>query len=248
MYIKKESVENFLGPIAGGAVNVSFFTCTNNHRLKKIDLFLLSPQQRNECAQSHRLIAVIEIGGILCAHAHAATAKELQNAGDLTLDGKKISVKALTEEESDSLSLLAKKIEEHVANKEETKETETNKEHGGATASSARQEFFGFKTLLSDAVHAGHLFAQMVVKGGISAIISNCLNRFAMARREQQKIQEIDDRKFAVQQEAIKKGIAKEGVRKEAVAANQQKQENIATDLSRLAKTRGSTSFTKPSL
>src|SRR5262245_17108886 len=132
--IKKAAIEQFMGPIAEDQFNVKvslFVVSTKNQRLKQINLDHLSPDERaaklHKWGKDHRYVAVIEMGDMIFAHTHAKHAEQLQQIEDLSLDGKKITVKALTDEDAARLSAVGEAFEEHAQQGIESVEEEEEK-------------------------------------------------------------------------------------------------------------------------
>jgi hypothetical protein len=246
MEINKKVLEKIMGPIVEGdqEIKVSLFIASKkNPRLKKLNLEkAISPEDRaaklHKWAQDNRFVAVIEMGDKVFAHAHANVAERLGKQ-DLAIDGKKVSVKALSEEESKQLSIVGEAFEEFVLQVPEEKEEKENKEeaHAQYTGSiSSIRQYLAESRLVSDQMHMHYLIARMQNIPG--EVILDCLRRFNEALREEKKRKEENDKYFAIKEREIEKAIRRGEITKEEIKSQIGKQEAVAEDARRVRRTR----------
>lgn len=83
--------------------------------LKRLDLAKLSPEKRTEklkdFAKDNRFVAVVERGDAVFAFTSTKYADQLAGQQDLSIDGKKVSVKKLSETEYERLADVGQEIE-----------------------------------------------------------------------------------------------------------------------------------------
>lgn len=227
MTIKR--ADKFLGLIAEETmpIKVSLFVVSSkNQRLKKVDLENLTSEERaaklHKWGQQDRFVAVIEMGGMVFANVHEKHAEQLKLVEDLSLNGKKITVKALTDEEAARLSAMGETFEEDALEEQEEKE-ETSSEF---ITSSLPRQYFSSKQLISDQMQSNHLIERMI-KNRLGAIIIDCMQKYNEAQREMRKQKEADDKYFDIIRTEIKKGILKEETKRNEIKDQEQKQEII---------------------
>lgn len=241
---KIDSLRKLMGPLAGDEeMNISLFIVSKKSpRLKKLDLnSQLSPKERSEklhkWAQGHRLVAVIEMGDQVFAHANAKFAAQLENQEDLTINGKKVSsVNALSDAEYEQLSIIDAAFEEFVQNSK-SDESEKSLENTSSTRKAIRQ-FFAARNLVSDETYMAHFLAM--ISNLPDKIILKCLKMMSESRREVEERRKEDQKKKDILQDAINKEILQQEVVKREIAGQQLKVENIAADAARVNKTRSS--------
>ena len=249
MKINKDIFEKIMGSIVEDdqEIKISMFVASKkNSGLKKLNLDKLSPEQRaaklHQWAQDHRFVAVIEMGDRVFAHVHAKYAEQLGNQKDLSVDDKKVLIKALTDEEADKLSLVGETFEAYVLSEseeatiqEEKEEKEETKE--AAFAPRVARQYLAMNLLISDKMQMEHLIARM---GNIpDQVILNCLRQIAEARREQEKQKEADDKYFRIKDREIQKSIVRSEITKEEVRGQTKKNTIAKEDSQRLNRTRG---------
>lgn len=244
---KINDLKRLMGPMEGQVVGqeemiVSLFIVSKKSpRLKMLDLSSrLNLDERtkklHKWAQDHRLVAVIEKGDQVFAHANAKYANQLQNQQDLTINGKKVSsVTALSDEEYDQLAIVDAAFEEYVLqNPEEKKSAKSEKD---SSAHSAVREFLASNSLLSDQIHMAHLFSKM--QNLPDQIILNCLKKMNESRREIEKQRREDQKKQDILKDEINKGIRKEEILKGEIKGQGLKGMILTENDERVNRTRG---------
>ncbi len=246
---KINDLKKLMGPLVGQVVGqeemiVSLFIVSKKSpRLKMLDLSSkLNSDERSKklhkWAQDHRLVAVIEKGDQVFAHANAKYANQLQSQQDLTINGKKVtSVNALSDEEYDQLAIVDAAFEEYVLHNPPVEEKKNAKPQNDSTAHSAIREFLASNSLLSDQIHMAYLFSKM--KNLPDQIILNCLVKMTESRREIEKQRKVDQRKQDILQDEIKKGIRKEEIVKGEIKGQDLKGSILSENEERVNRTRG---------
>jgi hypothetical protein len=241
--IKKAAIEKFMGPIAEDHLDLKvslFVVSSKNKRLKKLNLENLAPEERSkklhQWGQEHRFVLVIEKGDMVFAHTHNKHAEQLQGIEGLSLNGKNVAVKALTDEEAGRLSKVGEAFEENVLEeveeeKEEGKVEEKRKAESHLTRTPVRQ-YFAEKQLVSDEMYSHHLI-ESLVRNNLGKIIIRTLQQFNEARREEEKRRAADEKYFGIKRNEIKKEILKDEIKKEEVERQENKGRVIAADGSR---------------
>lgn len=243
MEIKRQAVEKFLGPIAEDQMQIKvslFVTSSKNQRLKKLNLERLTPEERaaklHKWGQQHRFVAVVEMGDMVFANVHEKHAKQLRGLEDLTLNGKKVTVRDLTNEEADQLAAVGEAFEEY-ALQESEKEKKEEKEGSSFNGRSMPREYLSKNRLISDQMHSNHLIGLMA-KNRIGTIILNCMQKFNEAQREEKKQKEADDKYFDTKKSEIKKGVLREEIKQGEIKSQEQKQTIIEEDSQRINRLR----------
>lgn len=235
MQIDKNVIEKIIGPMAvtEGEINVSLFIVSAKQpRLKKLNLDpQLSPEKRAEklhkWAQQHRFVAVIEIGDQMFAHANADHAEKLQGIQDLSINGKKVTVKALTDEESEQLSAFGEAFEQYVLDEAAAENKPT--EAPDVQIRFAARQFLASQKLVSDEMQMNYVIAAM--KNIPGQVILNCLQKMSEARREADKQKKEDDRRYDIKEQQIKKDILKREITKGEVNAQESKEDRLEQHL-----------------
>lgn len=249
MSIEKKVLEKVMGPIVANdqnqGIEVSLFIVSKKKPgLKQLNLHNLSSEERvkklQKWAQDNRFVAVIKMGDDIFAHVHAQTAEKLQKQDDLTIDGsKKITVKALSDEEAAKLS--AEVFEEFINEstekvKEKKDEKEKEQDHNPALRYAIRQ-YLASKSLVSDQTYTDYAIAKMQNMPG--KIMLDCMRRLEEARREEQKQKEADDKYFEVKHREIEKQRQKQTIIQEDTKVQGQRREAVALDVQHVVRVRG---------
>jgi hypothetical protein len=249
--IKQTSIEGFMEPLGGeGDVKVSLFLVSKKSpRLKKLNLENLSPEERaaklNSVGQENRFVLVIQKGDVVFAHAHSKHAAGLQKSDDLSLDGRKVLVKVLSDEDAEQVAAIGAAFDEHVLDQLEEKIEKKLKEEDDEVSQHthkqpmSRQQYLAKKTLISDEVHSHFLVKQMTERN-LGQLITECMKRYQEARAELKKQQEADDKYFNIKRSEIKKEIARAEIKAEEVKHQEQRRHITAEDIKRTKRTRGS--------
>jgi hypothetical protein len=116
MEIRHDAVSKILDFNFHKADKVSLFVYSNkSSKLKRLDLAELSPEKRVEklknWGKDNRFVAVVERGDAVFAFTSARNAEQLAGQSDLSIDGKKVSVKKLSDSEYERLSEVGQEIE-----------------------------------------------------------------------------------------------------------------------------------------
>lgn len=245
--IKKTALEKFMGPIAEGRLDVKvslFVVSSKNQRLKKLNLDKLSLEERaaklEKWGRENRFVAVIQIGDQMFAHAHAQYAKHWQDAGNLTLDGKSVTVKSLSDEESEQLSAVGQAFDDHLLKEDEGEQHLEHVEGGSGIGdfTPSRRQYFAVKGLVSDQTHSS-LLIELMVKRNMSQIITRCMEQYSEAKREERKQQEADDKHFDIIRSEIKKDIQKSEIKQEEIQRQDKAHRIVGEDIQRIHHTRG---------
>lgn len=236
--INQKALDKVIGSMAGeGVFNVSLFIVSAKHpRLKKLDLDQLSPGERakklQKWAEEHRFVAVIEKGDQIFAHTHAAYAEKLQgmyDLSDLSIERKKVTVIALTDEEYDSSfgGVL-------LQSEEEKKSSQASHDLVQGQVE-ARQFLEDHKPLLGTQLQRNFVIASMLKVG---QIILNCMRQMSEARREIEEQRKEDDKHNAIIQQGIKKDILKREITKGEIEKKELQAGQLAQDVERIDQTR----------
>jgi exosome complex RNA-binding protein Csl4 len=227
MEIKRAAVEKFLGPIAEDQMQIKvslFVVSSKNHRLKKLSLENLTHEERaaklHKWGQQDRFVAVIEMGDMVFANVHAKHAEQLQRSEDLTLNGKRVIVKALTDEEAAQLSAVGEAIESYALQKSEEEKSSIS------IGTLLPRQDLSTDRLISGQMQTHHLIGQ-IIKNHLDTIIINCLRKYNEAQREMQKRKEADDKYFDIKRNEIKKDILREEIKQGDIKDQEQKQRII---------------------
>ena len=219
MRINPDSVANIL-PDFNAKDKVSLFVYSKG--LKKIDLDHLSPVDRRaklqNLAKDSRFVAVVEKGDTLFAFASTKLAEQLQGQQDLSIDGKRVSVKGLSDSEYDRLSEVGRAIESYI---ELNPHHEVQEEHReGKSRNSEAHLLTSYQTKF----HLKNLTTfDKVILNLIKSdhkIIMSMLNKWNEASKEEAKKTKEDNlKKREASQDLLKReiyrGILKEEIKKE---------------------------------
>jgi hypothetical protein len=247
MQLDKIILEKIMGPIAEGdkEIKISLFIVSKKDpRLKKLDLNPnLSPEQRAEklhkWAKDHRFVAVIEMGDQVFAHVHAKYVKQLENREDLSIEGKKIAVKALTDEEASQLSTVGATFEEYLLKKPEEKiekEKSEEKERDLDPYLYTSRQFLAVTTLISDQMQMSRVIARMQNIPG--EVILACLKRFEQARREEEIQKEEDAKHARIIETEIDKAVSRSEIKTNQIENQTQTHLTMVEETERLNQTR----------
>jgi hypothetical protein len=246
MEIKKAAIENFVGLVNCDIEKVSLCVISSKApRIKPLNLKGLSPEKRAEKLQKwgkeDRFILIIEKGDIVCAHVHAKYVEQLRRSEDLSLDGRKMSVQDLSDEQAKQVSAIGEAFDENVLNGFEEEEIEeevhVEEEHRAHAQQMPRQQYFAKKTMISDEVYT-HFFIEQMVKRNLSHLITDCMQRYSEDRREQQKLKDADDKHFDIKRSEIKKEINRTELKQEEIAKQGQNQRIVREDVERIHRIR----------
>lgn len=220
--IEKSAIDKFILPLEGqGAVGTIslFMVSTKDSSLKKLNLDKLSLEERREqlkaWGRENRFVLVIEKGDQLFAHVHNQYVQDLQRCEALSLGGRKVTVKALSDEEAAELSAIGEACEDLIAEEEEEKKEEKVERQNIYNYSSVYQRVFGKGAQVSTPTH---FLVGQLVKHHLSQILIDCMKRFEEARRELEKQKEASDKKSEILKEEIKKEVFRGEVKKEEIS------------------------------
>lgn len=234
MQLDKKMLEKIGNPVSvGGDFQISLFVVSKKTpRLKKLDLDThLTSKQRAEklhkYGQENRFVAVIEMGDQVFAHANAKYAEQLQNKDDLTINGKNVSVKALSDEDYDQLSMIAAAFEESIH--QETENSEIDAE------TPAIRQFFSKHRLVSDQMFTDH----MIVRNFSDQVVLKFLRQVNESLLEAARQRRADNRIADIQNDELKKEITKIEVQRQEIKSGTIKQTFVPDDIERTNLTRG---------
>lgn len=225
--INLEKIRGIVGAQEGVVQATLFVISAKDRGIKKLDLVGLTPKERadklHKWGQQDRFVAVIEIGDQMFAHAHAKHAERLQGIEELSIDGKKVTVKALTDEEAEQLSAVGEAFEEFVLEEEKgAKET--------PDTGSVREirQFFAPKALISDKMQSHFVILSMQVLNG--QMILNCQYQLSKAQRQEQAEKRDDERRADIIDGIRKKDILKREINTKIVKEIQLEQDSARID------------------
>ncbi len=220
MEINKNSIKSIINSYANSfegleeANQISFFViCPNQPRLKKLNLGDLSSESLKLIATEHRLILVVEKGEAIFAHAHEKYIESIQLSDELSLSGKKITLKTLTDEEAEKLAAVASILGQQTAPAEEAAKTSTQDRDRSAVNCSLKQ-----KKVVATFSHLSFSSIERKVKTAVQDIIKACLKRFEEERKELEDKQQIDQKFDDIKKSEIKKMINRSEITKKEIA------------------------------
>lgn len=241
--IRNGAIDNILPPAGLFAADVSvnlFVASKGLNRLKKINLADLTPEQQTDklhkWVKNNRFVAVIEQGDVVYAFASPQIAGGLQNQA-LTVNDKVVTVKELSDEDSDRLSVIIGEtfsdfnhhnLMEEI--QEDHKRDEISRERREHARASIR-EYFASAELVSDLMKIDYLILQM--RNLPTKVVQAVLRKMQEMRRAEEKRKKEDaiqddivatDRKH----DDLKKRIRKDEVKTEEVKGKQQKLEQVS--------------------
>lgn len=237
MALDKLDISKIMGPVEGNSkMTVSLFVVSSKSpRLKMLDLNSpLSAEKRAEklrkWAEGHRLVAVIEAGDQVFAHANERFAAQLAQQHDLSINGKKVTVKALSDEQYEQLALVDAAFEEYVK-QHPIDEAKDLVEKSPDSQHEIRQ-YLATHRLVSDQTFVAYLVAKM--QNLSDEIILNCLRKMAESNREVARRRKEAEKKREILKEAIEREILKE-----EILTYEIKQDELRADAARINRTRG---------
>jgi len=236
MEINKAAIREFMEFIGKEEQSVVslFVVSSKNHRLKKLDLAHFTPEKRAEklhqWGQEQRFVAIIEMGDMVFAYASVEQAKQLQLQEALSLNGKRVTVKALTEEESKQLSIVGETLFEEYRS-EKNSQNIKEKERASFEIVDAQRQNLPSKVSVSDRIQM-HTLINLIVKNHLSTIITNSWQKYMEAQREWRKQKEADDQSFDIKRNEIKKEILKSEIKQEEINRQEQKRRVLRQETS----------------
>ncbi|WP_068468262.1 hypothetical protein [Candidatus Protochlamydia phocaeensis] len=223
-------------------VKVSLFVISKKSpTLKLLNLEGLSPEKRLEklrkVAQDNRFVAVVEKGDVLYAHVSPQFAERLSTAQDLSINGKKVAVKALSESEYERLAVVGETFEDYIRlNPEEGLQEEKNRQEDSRdrrnSGRSYVRQYFAKENLLSDVLKMDLMILQMRnIPEKIKLAFLQKMNEMQreIDRRKREEAAKNADKKYDILQTDLRKRIVKEEVIKEEVKHQNTKLEQVAT-------------------
>lgn len=233
MQINREALTKIHG-ISGDNqdVRVSLWVVSKkDSRLKQLNLGPhLTVEQRaaklQKLAQENRFVAVIQIGEAIFAHAHSHFAKQLEAQGDLSINGKRVSVQSLTDEQAEELAAVGEAFDEYALEEEETTVEKEKEELSNELPYSLRSLAERIQVITGHANPSPEMMAKM----RISEIVLDSLKQFSEARREEQKLREADEKYYNIKAQQIKKAVFAEAIVQEAVKSQLRNQQMIVDD------------------
>ena len=237
MEINPEVVNKILGPMKFGddeAIKVSLFIASNKSPgLKKLDLTNLSPEKQAEklhqWAAGHRFVAVIEMSDRIYAHAQTEFAEKLQGQKDLTINGKKVEVNALTEDQYERLSAVGEAFEEYVLltsqeeQKKEEKEELVSEHKDNVTF---LHHYFSRNWLPAEYRSIDAFIARM--ENVPHKVIMNFLRRMSEMQREIEEQKKEHEEQRDIEKSEEKRQLIKKKIVKQEIVNSEIVQEEIA--------------------
>lgn len=212
--IKNSPFENIVGPLAVGQTVSLFVISSNCQRLKKLNLEGLTPEERanklKKFAQENRFVAVVESGDKVFAHAQAQRVSQLEKLEDLTLNGKKVTLHSLNDEEAQLLAKMGEELEDS-----QSVEDSNSKSESSTVVNSKKNLTVIEQNATSP--YQSILLTQFVFKLKFSKIIDDCLEKFREARKEEQRVLEIELKHFEILRSEINRSILKDEIQKKEV-------------------------------
>lgn len=208
-------------PEAAENATVSLFVVSIKHPgLKKLDLSHLNHEQRSaklhKWAEQHRFVAVIESGDKVFAQVHAHHMAKLQEMGELSIEGKKVTVQALTDEEYAEFAELCQSLEDEAGLS--TLEDQADAPYPAGIPENQRVTA---RERLNPNARMGVVIAA--TKKILSDVILNCLQEFSKARREAELERKEDQKRSDIKQQIIRKEILKKEVTKGEIVSQGRK-------------------------
>lgn len=221
--IKKATIENFITPIEGtGEIRkiTLFLVSGKNPRLKKINLDHLSSEDRRaklkSWGQEYRFVLVIEKGDMVFAHAHQKYAELLQKSDGLSLEGRKVTVKALSDEQAERVSAIGQTLGGQIdEGKGENTKDELKTTHQSQFFSP--QQVFAKSHLVRDKLLTHFLLKQMV-KRNLGQLVFDCMKRYQEARKELKEKQESEEKFSNIKRSELKKEIARSEIKNREIS------------------------------
>lgn len=203
MKIDAHILKNINFPADSKYFELNFFSVSKNSlSLKKLDINALSQEKLRKLTEELRVVAVIQIGETTFAYVNKY-AKVLENQQDLSIDGKRVSVKTLTEKEYEELYALLlaeadaeKKGKEDGAKKFSANHPLTQEQSGKLLVQ---------KNLKTDWKPIDTLIFK--IKNIEHNIILKLLRKFNEDRRELEKQKQQDEKLDKIKKESIKHDI-----------------------------------------
>ncbi len=234
MEINPEVLNKILGPIKFGdeeAIKISLFIASNKSPgLKKLDLTNLTPEKRAEklhrWAEGHRFVAVIEMSDKIYAHAQAGFAEKLKGRQDLTVNGKKVEVNALTEEQYQRLSAVGEAFEEYLllTPQEEQKNEELVSESRDNLT--FLRQYFSRNWIPTEYKNIDAFIARM--ENVPHKVIMNFLRRMSEMQREIEEQKKEQEEQRDIEKTEEKRQLIKRRIVKQEIVNNEIVQEEIA--------------------
>ncbi|MCE2983256.1 MAG: glycoside hydrolase family 127 protein [Parachlamydia sp.] len=204
-----------------GEVNL-FIASKKKPTLKKMDLTQLTLEQKlrklNSWSKDQRFVAVVERGDVVFAFTSPHFAENLQSQHDLTVNGKKVAVKALSDQETDRLNAIVETFEDFVRlNPEEEIEDEKEEERARARRENdtrAVKDNLARANLLSAALMDYLILHMQNIPNKIKKAF---LKKMEEVRREQERVNKELDIKDEQRQQEIKQNDLKKRVVQEDI-------------------------------
>lgn len=204
-----------------GDAAVSLFKISaKSSKFKQISLEHLSPELRDQklrkWREEFRFVVVSELGNNVFVHVHQTVAERLQNQKDLSINGKQVTVLALTPEEYEALLSV-------------TKSFDSSSERGSSEKEeSSHQSLISAKNAAAAQGPSNAASVENLVKLGLGKIVLKALERWNNEIREENRRAEEQALKDEEKRFTILRGeIKKEVLKHEISAAEAKKQHDI---------------------
>ncbi|MBA2369251.1 MAG: hypothetical protein H0V82_09545 [Candidatus Protochlamydia sp.] len=242
--IKSTGLEQILKPagLSGEGIRVDLFIASKKRpQLKKLDLADLSPAERikklHNWSKDNRFVAVVEKGDMVYAFISPQFVESLQSQPDLAINGKKVSIKPLSEMEAKRLSSVAETFEEFVRlNPEEEIEDEQEEEKSEArreTSQNYLKESLARAQLLSGTVMDFLILQMRNVPEKIKLAFLKKMGEMRNEIDRRKKEQDIKDgaKHETIKHQDLKKRIVHDEVTREEIKEQNQKLEQVASSV-----------------
>lgn len=216
-------------------VTLSIFVLSDTRAgLTRLALENLSKNDRKaklkEYAKQNSLVAVIEKGDEAFAHVNSAQFEKLQGKS-LSIEGKTVALKAISDEGYDQLTAIVAAFGESVLQPEEEK-SEDSKE---VPVESEQRRFFAGQGLVRDPIFIHYASMQNMP----SKIISNFIRRMNEARREDQERKRADEERDSREKKEIKRQILNKEIVSDETKRQELNQQVLKRDAEHIDLTRG---------
>lgn len=240
--IRNGALENILTPAGLFAADVSvnlFVASKGLNRLKKVNLADLTPEQQTDklhkWVKNNRFVAVVEKDDAVYAFASPQVVEGLQSQ-PLTINNKQVTVKELSDEESERLSVVIGETFNDFNNnlieelQEDQKREEVSRERRESARASVR-EYFASAELLSDLMKIDYLILQM------RNLPTKVIQAFLKKMNEMRLVEERRKKEDAIHEDVIaadrkhddlKKRIRKDEVNNEEIKGQNQKLDQVS--------------------
>jgi len=195
MEIKTAFLDRIMDPALSMQDNIQvslFIVGKKANRFKQIDLTTLTPEKFNQLKNDKRFVAIIETTDTVYAHANQKFVDLLQNQKELTVNGKKVAIAALSDDDYNRLDEVFEEYirlnpADHIGEEKEEERSQPRRE----TAQRKLREFYNGHRPVADKMQMNLLLARM--ENTPTEIALLCLQKMNQAAREQARRNREDD-------------------------------------------------------